>query len=213
MFRNFIRSSLPIMITLSLLLASCGGLSGQSSVEATDDALKATQTSMAIFATNAAVQATQTEMANLATQAAAPTATLPPSPTVPPTDTPVPSPTADEPTPTPEVTSTTASSSGATSAGSSNTSSGSGAATPVSGQERIRIENNSGQNFTISLRCIASVCVGKNPSSYKYTFPPGLHYIYVWPGRYSITWTTCGKTTTFQHQLNGSWYIKLKKCN
>lgn len=62
------------------------------------------------------------------------------------------------------------------------------------------------------MTCSGGPCQERTNNSYSYKFPSGLFFFYVYPGRYKITWTICGKAETFEHVLNGQWYIHLKKC-
>lgn len=199
-----------LIIGFSAFLAACAGL-GENA------ALSTTQTAMSIQASQAALdiqstqtsmvlEATQQEQSKLATRDAMPTETQVPTNTEPPPT--------ETLTSTPEFTNTPEEVLTATETLTETPAEYLPTYTPtiVQGQERIRVENNSDENFSISLECTAGPCVGKNPSSYKHTYPTGVWYFYVWAGRYKITWTICGETETFQHALNGQWYIRIRPC-
>lgn len=199
-----------LVFGISALLSACGGF-GE------DAALSTTQTEMSIQASQAALviqstqtsmvlEATQLEQNKMATSNAIPTETQIPTDTEPPPT--------ETLTSTPEITNTPEEVLAATETVTKTPAEYLPTYTPtiVKGQERIRVENNSDENFSINLECVAGPCVGKNPSSYKHTYPSGVWYFYVWQGRYKITWTICGETETFQHALNGQWYIRIRPC-
>ena len=210
--RKYAIPIIALFVMTLILLAGCDGL-GE------DAALSTTQTAMSLQASQAAIeiQTTQTAMSlestraqqdRQATEAAVPTDTPIPTDTQPPPT--------ETPTNTPESVATEPEQPEATATVEATKPPGqllpTYTPTVVKGQERIRVENNSGQNFKISLECIGGPCQGKNPSSYIFYYPPWLWYFYVWSGRYQIKWTICGETEQFVHPLNGQWYINLKKC-
>jgi len=150
-----------LVFGISALLSACGGF-GE------DAALSTTQTAMSIQASQAALdiqsaqtsmvrEATQLEQNKMATSNAIPTDTEPP-----PTET---------LTSTPEITNTFEEVLAATETVTETPAEYLPTYTPtiVKGQERIRVEDNSDENFSINLECAAGSCVGKNPSSYKHT--------------------------------------------
>lgn len=199
-------TALTLFMVITLVLTSCAG--GQE--EQLLATLNAVQTQNAQIETQAALNITQT-----AVEAAVQTA-IAPTPTNIPTNTP-------EPTPTEEATATEASSPTASLTPTEEatptpppapTSSGAVCLTEKteSGLNGVRVGNNSGQDFSITLRCSGGPCQDKSQTYYKCKFPPGTFLFYVWPGRYNISWTICGETESFVHPLNAQWYIQLKKC-
>lgn len=197
-----------LLVVFSVILSSCGGLGENAALSTTQTAmsLQASQSAMEIQATQTSmsIEATRAEQDRQATEHAVPTDTPVPSDTpIPPTET---------PTNTPEVSSTPSATATLTPTKTKAVLGPTHTTAPIQGQERVRVENNSGQDFSISLTCVGGPCQGKNPSSYQFKYPPGLWYFYVWAGRYQIKWTICGETEQFVHPLNGSWYILLKKC-
>ncbi len=214
------KTILMAIVILSIVLSACAGSDSSSAeIQGTREALEATQTAMVMQSTAEALKLTQTALAGPAqvqpTLPVLPTAepvskmeaTLPPTATSAPLDTPTAMVMVVTATPLTATEAPTAASTGSASSGS-----GSAAATPQRGEEAIRVINNSGKTFKIVLTCSGGPCQGKNPSTYSKSFGQGEYHFYVWPGRYKITWTICGKTTTFEHALNGQWYIKLSKC-
>ena len=198
-----------IIVAITLVISSCTGnqeeqLLATTNADQTQNAQKETQAALNI--TQTAVEALG-QTANAPTPTDIPTDTPEPTPTSEPTATEVPSPTASPTaslTPTETVTPTVPP---------APTSSGAVCITEkMGGLNGVRITNNSGQDFSITLRCSAGPCMDKTNTYYKCKFPIGTSIMYVWPGRYNINWTVCGVTESFSHQLNSTWSISLRKC-
>jgi len=208
MKKSIILPASILLIIMGFILGACGGIGGDAALSTTQTAmsLQASQAALEIQTTQTAmsIEATRAEQDRQATESAVPTNTPVPSDTpVPPTETPTNTP---EVSPTPEATATETPTETPEKLLPTHT------VAAIKGQERIRVENNSGQDFSIKLECIGGPCEGKNPSSYSYKYPPGVWYFWVWAGKYKINWTICGETEIFDHALNGQWYIRLKKC-
>jgi len=206
MDRKLIAKLFVLFIATTLVMTACAGNQEQELLAT----LNAIQTQNAQKETQAALNVTQT-----AVEAVVQTANAP-APTIVPSDTPEPTPTS-EPTateaPSPTV-SLTPTESASPTAPPAPVSSGAVCLTEKteSGLNGVRVGNNSGQDFSITLRCSGGPCQDKSNTYYKCKFPPGTYMFYVWPGRYNISWTICGESQSFVHPLNAQWYIQLKKC-
>ena len=211
MIMNTLRSIWFFFAVLFLCLVTAACNTGASNNAILQTTIEAQQTQMAALQTQVwAEKATQEfedavkKIVNTDTPVPSPTP-LPPTAT----DTPI-------PTETPTTTATPEPSPTATAVPPTSTSppveSGSGDTSAAKGQERIRVVNNSGEDFSISLVCSGGPCQDFSNTSYKNKFPTGTFFFHVYPGRYDITWTICGETDSFVHALNGQWYIRLKKC-
>lgn len=203
-----------LIIVMGLFLQACA--KGTPTISPEQKTVNALQVQLAVEQTrNAEIQITQVFMSQQSTVVPPTEVPAPPaSPTlepVPDTATPQPAPTTAAPAPTepPQVTPTVAE---PTITPTTKNTSVPSTATADKFQERVRVENRSGQDFKIKLACSGGPCQEHSNTSYSNTFPTGVFYFYVYPGRYKITWTICGKTETFEHVLNGGWYIHLAKC-
>jgi hypothetical protein len=80
-------------------------------------------------------------------------------------------------------------------------------------EDKFPIDNKSAEYFKVTFICIGGPCMQYTLNRYNFSIPPKTRQIvYLYQGRYRITYTHCGKTETFDHQINATWWWLINAC-
>lgn len=81
------------------------------------------------------------------------------------------------------------------------------------GEDKFPIDNKTNDNFSITFICIGGPCAQYTLNKYSFTIPPKTRQIvYLYQGRYRISYSHCGQNYSFDHQINATWRMTVPSC-